>query len=89
MKSRIILSLIVALSITAFGFTSAPTDSTQSRKSPKAAAVKSKGMTMYICPMDKGVVSSKPGKCPKCGMVLQKKFIKGAALKNRVVSSGK
>jgi hypothetical protein len=26
----------------------------------------------YICPMDKDVVSSKPGKCPKCGMTLMK-----------------
>jgi RND family efflux transporter MFP subunit len=28
---------------------------------------------VYICPMDKDVVSDKPGRCPKCGMNLVKK----------------
>lgn len=28
---------------------------------------------VYVCPMDKDVVSDKPGKCPKCGMELVKK----------------
>jgi Cu(I)/Ag(I) efflux system membrane fusion protein len=28
---------------------------------------------VFICPMDKDVVSDKPGKCPKCGMDLVKK----------------
>ncbi len=27
----------------------------------------------YVCPMDKDVVSDKPGKCSKCGMALVKK----------------
>lgn len=27
----------------------------------------------YTCPMHKDVVTDKPGKCPKCGMKLQKK----------------
>lgn len=31
--------------------------------------------TYYTCPMDKDVVSSKPGDCPKCGMTLVKKTI--------------
>jgi len=26
----------------------------------------------YRCPMDTDVVSDKPGKCPKCGMALEK-----------------
>ena len=28
---------------------------------------------VYTCPMHPEVVSSKPGKCPKCGMTLVKK----------------
>jgi len=32
-----------------------------------------KNKVVYICPMDKDVVSDKPGKCPKCGMDLVKK----------------
>ncbi|MDF2932868.1 MAG: copper oxidase [Chryseobacterium sp.] len=31
--------------------------------------------TYYTCPMDKDVVSSKPGDCPKCGMTLVKKTV--------------
>jgi len=27
---------------------------------------------LYQCPMDPGVTSDKPGKCPKCGMNLEK-----------------
>jgi len=29
----------------------------------------------YVCPMDKEVVASKPGKCPKCGMDLVKREV--------------
>lgn len=31
--------------------------------------------TYYTCPMDKDVVASKPGDCPKCGMTLVKKTV--------------
>jgi hypothetical protein len=72
MKTRIILSLVLALSIAALGFTSVPSDTTKTVKQKKATAIKSKAKTVYVCPMDKDVVSSKPGKCPKCGMDLQK-----------------
>ncbi|HEX7401089.1 MAG TPA: heavy metal-binding domain-containing protein [candidate division Zixibacteria bacterium] len=29
----------------------------------------------YFCPMDSGVVSDQPGKCPKCGMNLEKRTV--------------
>lgn len=29
----------------------------------------------YFCPMDSGVVSDQPGKCPKCGMNLEKRMV--------------
>jgi predicted lipoprotein with Yx(FWY)xxD motif len=73
MKTRIILSLIIALSIAALGFTSVPSDTTKAAKQKKTTTVKSKAKTVYVCPMDKDVVSSKPGNCPKCGMKLQMK----------------
>jgi hypothetical protein len=31
---------------------------------------------MWTCPMHADVLSAKPGKCPKCGMNLEKKIIK-------------
>src|SRR5688572_4171105 len=36
---------------------------------------------MYVCPMHPEVRSDKPGKCPKCGMNLEKKTIRIAAPK--------
>jgi predicted lipoprotein with Yx(FWY)xxD motif len=89
MKNRIFLSFIVALSLAALGFASTPTDSTKSQKPKKTVTAKSKGMTVYICPMDKGVVSAKPGNCPKCGMTLQKKIIPATTVKNKIVTGGK
>jgi len=32
-----------------------------------------KGASFYQCPMDKEVITDKPGSCPKCGMDLVKK----------------
>jgi CopA family copper-resistance protein len=31
--------------------------------------------TYYTCPMDKDIIASKPGDCPKCGMTLVKKTV--------------
>jgi P-type Cu+ transporter len=36
------------------------------------AAVKPPGAAKYYCPMCEGVVSDKPGDCPKCGMALER-----------------
>jgi FtsP/CotA-like multicopper oxidase with cupredoxin domain len=45
--------------------------------------------TIYSCPMHPEVVSEKPGKCPKCGMTLEKKtmLVKAPALKKTVRKS--
>jgi len=43
---------------------------------PAAAATTpptTKPAAVYICPMDAGVTSDKPAKCPKCGMDLELK----------------
>ena len=36
--------------------------------------MKNMSAAMYSCPMHPGVTSDKPGKCPKCGMALEKKL---------------
>lgn len=36
---------------------------------------------VYVCPMDKDVVESKPGNCPKCGMTLEAKIVPAATSK--------
>lgn len=41
------------------------------KPAPASAAAES-GKTTYVCPMD-GYTSDKPGKCPKCGMKLEKR----------------
>jgi len=41
-------------------------------KSP-ATETKAKEQVVYVCPMHSEVTSDKPGKCPKCGMELEKK----------------
>ena len=45
------------------------------RAAPKTAATPSgpKVAQVWICPMDKEVVSPQPGSCPKCGMHLELK----------------
>jgi uncharacterized paraquat-inducible protein A len=40
--------------------------------SPEQVRLESKQEAFYTCPMHPEVKSKKPGKCPKCGMNLEK-----------------
>lgn len=42
----------------------------------QAAHPKKPATFRYVCPMHEDVKSSKPGKCPKCKMKLEKKRVK-------------
>jgi rubrerythrin len=44
--------------------------------------------TIYVCPMHPEEVSQEPGKCPKCGMVLEKKVIP-TGLKSDIIKTDK
>jgi predicted RNA-binding Zn-ribbon protein involved in translation (DUF1610 family) len=64
---KTIMAIAFLFAATAISF--AQTGKSQSPKGRQHKAVK----TMYTCTMHPEVVRSKPGKCPKCGMVLVKK----------------
>jgi len=40
---------------------------------------------VYICPMHPEVIKDKPGKCPKCGMNLEKKEVVKKVVSKKVV----
>ncbi len=67
MKKNIAASLIaIGLLIALNACHSKPThENNTTTTSPAMSA-------MYTCPMDTDVHSDKPGKCPKCGMELEK-----------------
>jgi len=44
-------------------------------KNPEKYTQKKETKAVYTCPMHPEVKSDKPGKCPKCGMALQKKMV--------------
>ena len=62
-KRAIVLMTLFALSLIAVSCGSKTADSNSTTTSSKE---------MYRCPMDTEVTSDKPGKCPKCGMDLEK-----------------
>jgi hypothetical protein len=71
MKTLMALALSVPL-LTGLGACSERTPS--SAAAPAKAAAPGKQVKQWYCPMDKEVVSDKPGQtCPKCGMKLEPK----------------
>lgn len=66
-KIILLLSLFLAVSVTAVAQTTEKTSKKEAQK------------TMYTCPMHPEVKSDQPGKCPKCGMdlVVAKKMKEG------------
>lgn len=67
----------VLLGLVAAGCTRDPVSSTpasaaaSAAPAPQAATEQAKA-TLYKCPMHPNVTSDKPGKCPECGMNLEK-----------------
>jgi ribosomal protein S27AE len=76
MKTKIIttvFALIISCSVSLFA-----QDKTKSMemKSSQAKMDMAKDSVYYTCPMHNEVKMDKPGKCPKCGMALEKKTMK-------------
>lgn len=70
MKTFLIVPF-AALVLTACNNTS-KTDNKSALKADSTAVSKPVPKELYTCPMDTDVHSDKPGKCPKCGMELEK-----------------
>ena len=65
--------LAAALLLAAEGLYSVPVVTAQKER---AAHSNAPAQFQYVCPMHEDVKSSKPGKCPKCKMKLEKKRVK-------------
>jgi hypothetical protein len=48
-------------------------DNCSACSSMKSVHKKNNKASIYVCPMHPEVTSKKPGRCPKCGMNLEKK----------------
>ena len=69
MKKVIVLLVVLLGAFATFTFAQHTTN-----KSSQNIAGTAK--TKYTCPMHPEIISTKPGKCPKCGMTLVKQKIK-------------
>ena len=67
---RIVFVIVMAFIATALMFSSCSNQAKDAKAIVKASVSNDK--VAYSCPMDKGLTSDKPGKCPKCGMDLVK-----------------
>jgi hypothetical protein len=69
--SMLCMAAVMNLSVMGLPLFAAEANNAQP-KSIKAASSDQKAAT-YVCPMHSEVTSDKPGKCPECGMFLEKK----------------
>lgn len=67
---KIVIGLVLSASLLAGG------SSARTAVAAPLKLAKSAKKTVYVCSMHPEVVSSKPGKCPKCGMKFTKKMVK-------------
>lgn len=68
MKTKFFYSMIFIVGLAFSGLTLNSLNAQTVKKTEKKAQ-----KVVYVCPECTGVVSDKPGKCPKCGMALVEK----------------
>ncbi len=77
MKTLIIPAIIAAI-VSIASCNNSSTNTSNSTKTDSLPPVKHATVgqkEFYTCTMDTDVISDKPGKCPKCGMDLEKKMM--------------
>lgn len=79
--------LILMLAIGTLGF--AANAQTTKEENKKEKTQMQKGSVYYTCPMHPDVKMDKPGKCPKCGMTLEKKTMKMTQTKKQKMEAMK
>jgi len=81
MKSKLIICIVAfaAISLAACNSSTKPAETKEEAKTDTTAMIAPQpgDRVIYQCPMDPEEVSDKPGKCPKCGMDLEKVVIRG------------
>jgi hypothetical protein len=68
-------ALILNIGLSFFGlifFTACNSGGTEQKATEQTETTQEVASTTYTCPMHPEVVSNEPGKCPKCGMNLEK-----------------
>jgi predicted nucleic-acid-binding Zn-ribbon protein len=81
MKTKILTTALVLVISCAVAFAQSKTTSAEKQSSSIKTEI-AKDSVYYTCPMHHDVKMDKSGKCPKCGMALEKKTMKMTGTKN-------
>lgn len=82
MKTKLAATVFVLIISWTAGF-SQDKSKTDIRQSASIKVEMTKDSVYYTCPMHEQVKMDKPGKCPKCGMTLEKKIMKMTETKSK------
>ena len=80
MKTKILTTMFALMITSAVAFAQDKTQPDKKQLSSTKTEM-TKDSVYYTCPMHPEVKMAKPGKCPKCGMTLEKKIVKMTSTK--------
>lgn len=70
LRRRIVVALLAVVPVAAAAWAASPSPAPKASASPSPSPA---AEVVYVCPMHPEVIAKQPGKCPKCGMFLEKK----------------
>jgi len=82
MKTKIITTAVALIISCSLGFSQDKTKAGEKQSSSTKMEM-AKESVYYTCPMHSDLKMDKPGKCPKCGMALEKKTMKMTQTKSK------